>query len=159
MWVQKYDYSALKLEFFQSDYDEVKSFITGKWLVYNSWRQEKTAGRTKDKKAWKEKIVEKALQRKQDELAKKLQIPMERLLESKKASIQLVRKKLQAIVERSKEDWDIIDLKDVKTIREMSKTELWEPTTVSKNDNINTNKDSISFEDKEMIDNYFKNKN
>lgn len=158
MWVQKYDYSALKLEFFQSDYDEVSAFLTNKWLTSKINRTD-TAWWSKDKKERKEKIVEKALQRKQDELAKKLEIPMERLLESKKASIQLVRKKLQAIVERSKEDWDIIDLKDVKTIREMSKTELWEPTTVSKNDNINTNKDSISFEDKEMIDNYFKNKN
>lgn len=157
MWVQKYDYSALKLEFFQSDYDEVSAFLTNKWLTSKINRTD-TAWWSKDKKERKEKIVEKALQRKQDELAKKLQIPMERLLESKKASIQLVRKKLQAIVERSKKDWDIIDLKDVKTIREMSKTELWEPTTVSKNDNINTNKDSISFEDKEMIDNYFKNK-
>lgn len=158
MWVQKYDYSALKLEFFQSDYDEVSAFLTNKWLTSKINRTD-TAWWSKDKKERKEKIVEKALQRKQDELAKKLEIPMERLLESKKASIQLVRKKLQAIVERSKKDWDIIDLKDVKTIREMSKTELWEPTTVSKNDNINTNKDSISFEDKEMIDNYFKNKN
>ena len=157
MWVQKYDYSALKLEFFESDYDEVSAFLTNKWLTSKINRTD-TAWWSKDKKERKEKIVEKALQRKQDELAKKLQIPMERLLESKKASIQLVRKKLQAIVERSTKDWDIIDLKDVKTIREMSKTELWEPTTVSKNDNTNTNKDSISFEDKEMIDNYFKNK-
>ena len=158
MWVQKYDYSALKLEFFQSDYDEVSAFLTNKWLTSKINRTD-TAGRSKDKKERKEKIVEKALERKQNELAKKLEIPMERLLESKKASIQLVRKKLQAIVEKSKKDWDVIDLKDIKTIREMSKTELWEPTTVSKNDNTNTNKDSISFEDKEMIDNYFKNKN
>lgn len=158
MWVQKYDYSALKLEFFESDYDEVSAFLTNKWLTSKINRTD-TAGRSKDKKERKEKIVEKALERKQNELAKKLQIPMERLLEAKKTSIQLVRKKLQAIIKKTQEDWDLVDLKELETIWKMSKTELWEPTTVSKNENMNNNRDSISFEDKEMIDNYFKNKN
>lgn len=158
MWVQKYDYSALKLEFFESDYDEVSAFLTNKWLTSKINRTD-TAGRSKDKKERKEKIVEKALERRQNELAKKLQIPMERLLEAKKTSIQLVRKKLQAIIKKTQEDWDLVDLKELETIWKMSKTELWEPTTVSKNENMNNNRDSISFEDKEMIDNYFKNKN
>lgn len=158
MWVQKYDYSALKLEFFESDYDEVSAFLTNKWLTSKINRTD-TAGRSKDKKERKEKIVEKALERRQNELAKKLEIPMERLLEAKKTSIQLVRKKLQAIIKKTQEDWDLVDLKELETIWKMSKTELWEPTTVSKNENMNNNRDSISFEDKEMIDNYFKNKN
>ncbi len=157
MWVQKYDYSALKLEFFESDYDEVSAFLTNKWLTSKINRTD-TAWRSKDKKERKEKIVEKALERRQNELAKKLEIPMERLLEAKKTSIQLVRKKLQAIIKKTQEDWDLVDLKELETIWKMSKTELWEPTTVSKNENMNNNRDSISFEDKEMIDNYFKNK-
>ena len=159
MWVQKYDYSALKLEFFESDYNEVKTFFTDKWLIFNSDIVKKTKWRTQDKKAWKEKIVEKALQRKQDELAKKFDIPMDRLLENKKATIQLIRKKINAINEKAKKSWDSIDMRDLKLIREMNKVELWEPTSVNRNDNVNTNKDTISFEDKELIDNYFKNKN
>lgn len=158
MWVQKYDYSKLKLEFFQSDFDEVKSFLSDKWVNYNTKWSTNTRWRTKEKKEWKEKITKKVLLKKQNELAKKLDIPMEWLLETKKATIQLIMKKLKAIWDKSKEDWDIIDVKDVKTIREMSKVELWEPINVSKNDNTNINKDSISLEDKELIDNYFKNK-
>lgn len=159
MWVQKYDYSALKLEFFQSEYDEVKSFLSDKWVTYNTKWTENTKGWSKEKKAWKEKIVEKALEKKQNELAKKLEIPMEWMLETKKATIQLIRRKLNAINEKTKDDWNSIDIKDVKTIREISKVELWEPTSVSKNDNTNSNKTALSLEDKELIDNYFNNLN
>lgn len=133
---QKHDYNNLKLEFFESDFDEVKSFLSGKWVVYNTKRWENTRWWTKEKKERKEKIVEKALARKQDELAKKLEIPIEHLLETKKATIQLMRKKLKYISELEKL-WDI-DLNDLEKIWRIAKTELWEPTTVSNNTNNNT---------------------
>ena len=159
MWVTKYDYSALKLEFFQSDYDEVKSFLSGKWVKYNTKRWENTRGRTKEKKERKEKIVEKALERKQNELAKKLEIPMEQLLESKKVTIQLTRKKLKYYWDMKDSEIKNIDLSDLEKIYKITKTELWEPTSVSKNENTNKNTNELSQEDRELIDNYFKNKN
>ena len=160
MWVTKYDYSALKLEFFQSDYDEVQAFFEHKWSKGTNWNILKnTKGRSKEKKERKDKIIEKALERKQNELAKKLEIPMEQLLESKKVTIQLTRKKLKYYWDMKDSEIKNIDLSDLEKIYKITKTELWEPTSVSKNENTNKNTNELSQEDRELIDNYFKNKN
>lgn len=158
MWVQKYDYSALKMEFFQSDHDELKAFLSEKWVNYTSWGIAKqTTGWTKEKQERKAQIVEKALKKKQEELAQKLQIPMEQLFESKKATILLTRKKLKYFAELDKESIGDIDIGDIEKIYKIIKTELWEPTKITTNTNINHNEE-LSDEDKELISNYIKQK-
>ena len=41
----KYDYTALKLEYFKSEIDEIKSFRIDKGLTYSSRTREMTKGR------------------------------------------------------------------------------------------------------------------
>lgn len=141
MGKQKHDYKTLKLEFFESDFDEVKGFVSDKWHRYNPERAKRTKWWAKEKQEWKEQIIEKALARKQDEMAKKLDIPMEWMLEAKKTTIELIKRKLKAINEGSLEDWNKIDLNDLEKVRKITKTELGEPTNVSYNEN--NNKETI----------------
>jgi hypothetical protein len=81
---QKYDWKDLKLQFFQSDIDEVKEFFQRKFNVYNRNIQQNTRGWTKEKQEYKEKILEKALERKAKEEAKNLEISTTQLKQAKK---------------------------------------------------------------------------
>lgn len=130
----KFDYNALKLEYFESDIDEIKWFWADKGLKYNSQVAMRTKWRWDEKKAWKEKILEKALAKKQNELAKKLEIDVDDLLKAKKTVVELLKVKLNQYVKKIDEDWAINE-KALETIRRMIKTELWEPTVVAKNEN------------------------
>lgn len=130
---QKHDYNALKLEFFQSDIDEVKVFIEhkyGKWK--RSWsRAKQTTGWSKEKQEYKNKILEKALMDNANKQAKWLEIPMEQLSIAKKNAV------IKVIKQMMDKDLDLVDLeRTIKIIR----TEMWLPTTYSKNENMNTEK-------------------
>lgn len=132
----KYDYNALKLEYFESDIDEIKSFRLDKGLTYSSRTREMTKGRGQEKQKRKDAIIQKALERKKNEIAKKLEIPVEDLFAIKKQAIELMKAKLNQYAKKRKENPDDtpINIKDVDKIRKMSKTELWEPTIVAKNE-------------------------
>lgn len=132
----KYDYNALKLEYFESDIDEIKSFRLDKGLTYSSRTREMTKGRWQEKQKRKDAIIQKALERKKNEIAKKLEIPVEDLFAIKKQAIELMKAKLNQYAKKRKENPDDtpINIKDVDKIRKMSKTELWEPTIVAKNE-------------------------
>lgn len=132
----KYDYNALKLEYFQSDIDEIKSFRIDKGLTYSSRTREMTKGRGQEKQKRKDAIIQKALERKKNEIAKKLEIPVEDLFAIKKQAIELMKAKLNQYAKKRKENPNDtpINIKDVDKIRKMSKTELWEPTIVAKNE-------------------------
>ena len=132
----KYDYNALKLEYFQSDIDEIKWFWIEKGLNYNSRVATLTKGRGQEKQKRKDAIIQKALERKKNEIAKKLEIPVEDLFAIKKQAIELMKAKLNQYAKKRKENPDDtpINIKDVDKIRKMSKTELWEPTIVAKNE-------------------------
>ena len=133
----KYDRTALKLEFFESDFDDVQAFFlqrynkdtanSGQIAIKAKWR-------AKEKQERKEKILEKALARKQNELAKKLEISVDELLQAKRTVIDLLKIKLKQSLEKI-DDWWSITMRDLETIWRMTKTELWEPTVVSKNEN------------------------
>lgn len=127
---QKYDWSALKLEFFNSEYDEVKEFFKQKYNVYNRNTQQNTRWRTKEKQAYKEKILAKVLEKKAKEEAKNLEIPVWKLKEAKKAVVGLLMKKISDVINEKSN----LSIKDQERILKMIKTELWEPTTISKND-------------------------
>lgn len=130
----KFDYNALKLEYFQSDIDEIKRFWLDKGLNYNTRVATMTKGRWDEKKARREKIIEKALAKKQNELAKKLEIDVDDLLKAKKTVLELLKVKLNQYVQGINEGKPI-NTRDLETIWRMTKTELWEPTVVAKNDN------------------------
>lgn len=137
----KFDYNALKLEYFKSDIDEIKWFRLDKGLNYNSRVATMTKWRWQEKQKRKDAIVEKALERQKNELAKKLEIPVEDLFKTKKQAIELMKYKLNQYakkVNKAKEDGDdddvIINMKDLEKIRKVAKVELWEPTIVAKNE-------------------------
>lgn len=131
---QKYDYASLKTEFMQSDCFEVKQFITDKWIAYNQETRERTKGRTKEKKQYKQRLAQRAIEKSLERQAKQLsaKIPLERLVRMKSDFFDLID---QAI------DWmqqkDNVDIEKVIKWLNAIKTELWEPTNVSKNENEN----------------------
>ena len=151
-----HDYSALKLEFFKSDFDEVKAFITDKWLIYNSERTKRTKWRTKEKEERKKLVVEKALQKQAEKQANELQVPLEDLMKWKKAILSLLLLQVSKYVKDSKsEDWTLkdVDVSNAEKILRMFKTELWEPNTIWANYNMNANKvEWLSDEESEALD-------
>lgn len=135
----KYDRPAIKLEFFESDFEEVQPFflqIYNKDTAKNKQIAVATKGRAKEKQEWKEKIVEKALAKRQSQLAKKMEISVDELLQAKRDIVDLLKVKLEEYFNDLDENGKSkINVKDLKTLREMTKTELWEPTTIQKNEN------------------------
>ena len=134
--VKKYDWAELKLEYFQSDIDDVSSFLIQKgfkslWGKYGV----KTKWRNKEKQAYKQKIIEKALKKSAEKKAKELEVPIEALQLWKKNALVGIMNDLT----KNSEKMSMSD--KVKWLNAL-KTELWEPTTVSKNENVNKNEPS-----------------
>ena len=145
MQAKNFDYNALKLEYFMSDIPEVKRFWIEKGLKYNTQVGEHTKGRWKEKQKRLDDITAKALERKKNEIAKKLEIPVEDLFKTKKQAIELMKTKLKQYMKKVEADeLDApINMKDVEKIWKMTKVELWEPTIVAQNNwsidaNLNT---------------------
>ena len=126
-----YDRQALKLEFFQSDIDEVKSFLTDKKVTYNSVSRKYTKWWYNEKQEYKNKILEKALEKRAKEEAKNLEIPVDKLMKAKKAVIWLFMQKVEK--ELLQKDPNI-NVKEFDKILKIIKTELGEPTNISKTD-------------------------
>lgn len=144
---KKYDYSALKLEFFQSDTDEVRVFIKqrlGQDTANNKQLASKTKGRWKEKIEYKQKLVEKAIERNAEKQARQLEIPIDLLLKAKKVAIG----KIMTLISS---EW--ITMNDLAKWLEKIKTELWEPSSISKNDNTNITKvePQLNEDDKEFL--------
>ena len=150
-WVnrtKKFDFSALKLEFYQSEYDEVKAFFEDNYNTYSTWVRKKTAGWSEDKKTWKEWMINKAIEREQEKRARELEIPIDQLKSLKKSAILLYWKHLKKYIDDKK--WNLkINVSDLDKIIKSIKVELWEPTTITKNENIN--KDEV-IDEKDLLD-------
>lgn len=129
----KYDRQALKLEFFQSDIDEVYDFLKWKYgdKLAKSSMKNKCKGWGKEKQEYKDKILQKALDKKAKEEAESLEIPVDQLMRAKKAVLGLFMKKLNTAIQNKDEN---INVKEYEKILKVIKTELGEPTTISKND-------------------------
>lgn len=130
---RKYDWTELKLQYFQSDIDDVKVFFQQLWskqLDGNMTNKTKWWG--KEKQAYKEKIIKKALEENAKKRAKELQIPIETLQLWKKNALVWI---MNDLTKKS----DKMSMSDKVKWLNALKTELWEPTTVSKNENINKN--------------------
>lgn len=137
MQQKKFDYNALKLEYFQSDIDEIKRFWAEKGLKYNSQVGEHTKGRWQEKQKRKDKILEKALERQKNKIAKELEIPVEDLFKIKKDVIELMKHKMKQYkdsIELADGEYVPINMKEVEKIRKVAKVELGEPTIVAKNE-------------------------
>ena len=129
----KYDRQALKLEFFQSDIDEVNVFLRWKYgesMVKHNLKN-KVKGWSKEKQEYKDKILQKALEKKAKEEAESLEIPVDQLMRAKKAVLGLFMQKLNTAIKNKDEN---INVKEYEKILKVIKTELGEPTTISKND-------------------------
>lgn len=128
---RKYDWSELKLQYFESDIDDVSTFLIKFWLKSVWWNYNKQVKWwAKEKEAWKQKVIEKALKRNLEKKAKSLEIPVEVLQKSKKNALIHIMNDLTKNGARMK-------MRDRVVWLNALKTELWEPTTVSKNENIN----------------------
>lgn len=137
----KYDYTALKLEYFKSEIDEIKSFRIDKGLTYSSRTREMTKGRGQEKQKRKDAIIQKALEKEKNRIANKLEIDPEDLFKTKKQAYELMKVKLNQYtkkINQAKEDGEEenvpINMKDLEKIRKVAKVELWEPTVVAKNE-------------------------
>ena len=145
---QKYDWSVLKLEFFQSDIDEASVFIKWKLGAFDWNIKKQIAGWQKEKNAYKEKILQKALDKQAEKEARSLEIPVWTLMKAKKMALTKIIKMM------AEQDLDMSDIeKGLKSI----KTELWEPTNIWSNYNFNKNKDDwvLSEEDEALIESLF----
>lgn len=131
MQQKNFDYNALKLEYFQSEIDEIKGFWVAKGLKYNSKVGEHTKGRWQEKQKRKDKILEKALERQKNKIAKELEIPVEDLFKIKKDVIELMKRKLKKTED---DEESTMNMKELEKIRKVAKVELGEPTIVTKNE-------------------------
>lgn len=86
-------------------------------------------------------IVEEAIKLNAEKQAKELSIPLEDLMKWKKAILWLLLKQVSKYVNESRiDDWKDIDVWNAEKILKMFKTELWEPSTIWTNYNLNANK-------------------
>ena len=114
-------------------------FLKGKFgeKLARSNMKNKCKGWGKEKQEHKDKILQKALERRAKEEAKNLEIPVDKLMKAKKAVIWLLMQKLEKTLEKqSKDNKDVVDVnvKEFEKILKIIKTELWEPTNISKTD-------------------------
>jgi len=150
MAITKYNRPEIKLDFFSSDFMEVKPFMESKWYGW-SWNiNQHTRGWWKEKAKYMDRVLQKAITRNSDKQAKSLKVTMEFLQKAKKNALIKIAKQIT-------ED-DLITMKDLVIWLWTIKTELWEPTKITKNENNNTNNEELSDEDKAILDKIFGNK-
>lgn len=152
MWATKYDWAKLKLEYMLSEIEWVKPFLLQRlWVKDLSWSMiPHITGWWKEKQAYKQKILEKALERNAKEQAKSLELTTEFLKKAKKNALIKIAKQIT-------ED-DLISMKNLVIWLWTIKTELWEPTKITKNENTNFNNEELSEEDQAILEKIFKNK-
>jgi len=138
---QKRDWNKVKLEFIQSDFDEVKQFMQDKYNIYNWEIAKNTKGRTKDKVERKKKILEKALEKSAKKQADSLELTIEFLKKAKKNALIKIAKQITTN--------DLMSVKDLVRWLWTIKTELWEPTKITKNENMNK-EENVSLTDEEL---------
>lgn len=147
---QKYNWYKLKLEFFQSDFDEVKWFLSELWVNYTTgWVAKHTRWWTKEKQEHNQKIIEKALENALKKQAKDLEIPMDQLAKAKKNA---VIKAINQMMDNT------LSMSDSERIIRILRTEMWLPNTYSRNENINEERQELNQDDRDLIDEYFKEK-
>lgn len=143
MAVQKrHNREALKKEYIEGPIETVWEFLVVKGVskkeVISSRHREKTRGRPKARRERRARAAEKALKRSEDKIAKELEPSTEFLLENIKKAIELSWRKLDQMQEK-----DVINVKDLNTIRGMNRIQNNMPTTYVKSENENTNTERV----------------
>lgn len=128
--------------------------VSGKKADGNINKQ--TKWRQNEKRERYEKASNEAIKKAQKELKKKYEITMEDLLWIKSNSFDLIKKRIKQLQEQ-----DNISVKDLETIVKLAKTELWEPTNITKSENTDTIKvdEELTEEEEEFIMNFKSNAN
>lgn len=123
---QKYNWKALKNEYFKSKIDEVEGFIQDKYKTKTNWYiRQNTKGRKEEKEKYREEIYAEAKERNKEKAIQDLEIPIEIMKEWKKEWILSIVEDLKA---------KTLSMSDkVKGINQL-KVELWEPTSFTKSD-------------------------
>ena len=124
---QKRDYVALKKEFMESEYTDLRSFIATKSVPYNRHTREYMKWWAKEKKALKVKATENAIAKVWNKLSKQLEPSTEFLLWNITKAIELTKVKLDQMEQK----WNI-NVKDLNTIWWMNRIQNWQPTTYVK---------------------------
>ena len=101
------------------------------------------------KQEYNQKITQKALENALKKQAKELEIPMDQLSKAKKNA---VIKAINVMME------DKLSMADSERIIRILRTEMWLPNTYSRNENINEERQELNQDDKDLIDEYFKEK-
>ena len=144
---KKYNYPALKREFFESEHMELTAFLKEKMGKYSSTVRDATIGWTREKEKYMESIERRALQIAKEKEARSLTLSKSKLVKIKKTALELMISKLNEFLPKTDKDGNTIEgrpvsMKDIKTIVGLAKTELWEPTNITKQ----FNKDVVDVE-------------
>ena len=144
---QKRDYDKIKMEFMLSDFDEVKSYITHKWITYNAERTRRTKWRWKEKQERKKKIYMEALKKKWKEAVDDVSKKLERYEMLWDEILQRMEEQFNPVGE----DWKPrkINSNDIMNIWKIKRTEMWLPTNISKTENTNK-EEKTDLTDEEM---------
>lgn len=141
---QKRDYDKIKMEFMLSEFDEVKSYITHKWITYNAERTRRTKWRWKEKQERKKKIYLEALKKKWKETVDDVSKKMERYEMLGDGILQRMENAIFG-------DWKK-NSNDIMNIWKIKRTEMWLPTNISKTENTNKEeKTELNDEEKEAL--------
>lgn len=84
-----------------------------------------------------QKIAEEAQKKAREEAIKKYTIDMVDMMEIKAQALNLVRARTKQLIKRA-EEGEEINPKELETILKLTKTELGEPTNITKNENTDT---------------------
>ena len=131
---QKRDYDKIKMEFMLSDFDEVKSYITHKWIIYNAERTRRTKWWTKEKQEYKQNIYEEALKKKWKETAKEISDKAKRYEMLDDEFIAWMEKQFEEEKKTPKKGEKKRKLfsGDILNMWKISRTERWLPVNISK---------------------------
>lgn len=149
---RKWDRNKVRKEFLESDIDEVKRFMQETYKIYNGEIAKHTTGWAKEKQARKKAVLDQALENSIQKEADNLEIPMATLKKAKNAAIARVINMLAKDKDddkdgkpgkpgdKKKKPKPELTIADIEKILRILKTELGEPVTINKNDNVNTEK-------------------
>ena len=128
---QRYDYPALKQEFFNSDIAEIKSFLDSKWIG-EKINETKTKWWTKEKQEYKKKIaqrtIEKTIERESTKLSQKIDV--DKLIRMKHDFFDTIDMAIEQM-----QSADKVNMKDLIAWLNAIKTELGETTSINQNKN------------------------
>jgi len=162
----KYDWKALFTEYILRQWNEndlaslsVDEFLRTKWMISTSrvkenwWITKKVSWRQDKKKAILDNAHNIAIKEIEKKLAKNYKPDIETLSKLHKKSISFVAWVMnEMFIETEDKNWKKkikvnpeykSIAKDLETIRKMIKIEKWEPTTITKNENINSDIEQV----------------